>query len=80
MSPTTTSRREKSSGRGAITSSDMRGTEISPDGDGPYIELMAGVYTDNQPDFSFLHPGETRTFSQFWYPIQKIGPAQKAER
>ena len=24
------------------------------DSDGPYIELMAGVYTDNQPDFSFL--------------------------
>jgi len=32
------------------------------DEDGPYIELMSGVYTDNQPDFSFLHPGETRTF------------------
>ena len=24
----------------------------------PYIELMAGVYTDNQPDFAFLAPGE----------------------
>lgn len=48
------------------------------DDDGPYIELMAGVYTDNQPDFSFLAPGETRTFSQYWYPIQEIGPAQKA--
>ncbi len=48
------------------------------DGDGPYIELMAGVYTDNQPDFSFLAPGETKTFSQFWYPIQKIGPVQQA--
>ncbi len=23
----------------------------------PYIEIMAGVYTDNQPDFSFLQPG-----------------------
>jgi tetratricopeptide (TPR) repeat protein len=44
----------------------------------PYIELMAGVYTDNQPDFSFLQPGETKTWSQFWYPIQGIGPAQKA--
>jgi tetratricopeptide (TPR) repeat protein len=44
----------------------------------PYIELMGGVYTDNQPDFSFLHPGETRTWSQYWYPIRKIGPAQKA--
>jgi tetratricopeptide (TPR) repeat protein len=48
------------------------------DTNGPYIELMAGVYTDNQPDFSFLGPGETKTFSQYWYPIQKIGPAQKA--
>jgi hypothetical protein len=48
------------------------------DTDGPYIEIMAGVYTDNQPDFSYLQPGETKTWSQFWYPIQKIGPAQKA--
>ena len=38
------------------------------DADGPYIELMAGVFTDNQPDFSFLAPYETRTFSQWWYP------------
>lgn len=44
----------------------------------PYIELMVGVYTDNQPDFSFLQPGETKQWSQFWYPIQKIGPAQQA--
>ncbi len=44
----------------------------------PYIELMAGVYTDNQPDFSFLQPGESRTWSQFIYPIQKIGAAQQA--
>ena len=43
------------------------------DSDGPYIELMAGVYTDNQPDFSFLAPGETKAFSQFWYPIREIG-------
>ncbi|HTL56079.1 MAG TPA: DUF5107 domain-containing protein [Candidatus Limnocylindrales bacterium] len=45
---------------------------------GPYIEIMAGVYTDNQPDFSFLQPGETKTWSQYWYPIQEIGPAQHA--
>jgi len=48
------------------------------DSDGPYIELMAGVYTDNQPDFSFLAPYETRTFSQYWYPIREIGPARMA--
>jgi len=48
------------------------------DGDGPYIELMAGVFTDNQPDFTFLAPGETKTFTQYWYPIQDIGPVHAA--
>lgn len=41
----------------------------------PYIELMAGAFTDNQPDFSFLMPGETKSWSQYWYPIREIGPA-----
>lgn len=48
------------------------------DQNGPYIELMAGVYTDNQPDFSYLLPYETKTFSQFWWPYQKLGPLQEA--
>jgi tetratricopeptide (TPR) repeat protein len=48
------------------------------DSDGPYVELMAGAYTDNQPDFSWIHPYETKSFSQFWYPIQKIGPVSCA--
>ena len=49
------------------------------DSDGPYVELMAGVYTDNQPDFSFLAPGETKAFSQFWYPIREIGVPDHAD-
>ena len=48
------------------------------DENGPYVELMAGVFTDNQPDFSFLAPYETKTFSQFWWPIQDIGVVQQA--
>jgi len=48
------------------------------DANGPYVELMAGVYTDNQPDFSYLAPYETRAFSQFWWPYQKLGPVQQA--
>jgi tetratricopeptide (TPR) repeat protein len=50
---------------------------LSDDG-APYVELMAGAYTDNQPDFSWLQPYETKTFSQYWYPIQQIGPAKNA--
>lgn len=48
------------------------------DENGPYIELMAGAYTDNQPDFSYLLPYETKTFSQTWWPYQQIGPVQNA--
>ncbi len=53
--------------------------ELTDEG-GPYIELMAGVYTDNQPDFTYLAPYETRTFSHYWWPIQGIGPAHNANR
>lgn len=54
-------------------------TDPRPDGSSPpYIELMAGVFTDNQPDFSFLQPGETRTWSQYWYPIHDIGVPRQA--
>ncbi len=48
------------------------------DGGGPYVELMAGVYTDNQPDFSYLAPYETKTFSQYWWPLKGTGPVQNA--
>ncbi|MFH8252975.1 DUF5107 domain-containing protein [Microbacterium sp. B2969] len=48
------------------------------DGDGPYVELMAGVYTDNQPDFSWILPGETKVFTQYWYPIPAVGAAHQA--
>ncbi|CAI9406511.1 DUF5107 domain-containing protein [Aestuariimicrobium sp. T2.26MG-19.2B] len=50
---------------------------LTDDG-GHYIELMAGVFTNNQPDFSYLQPGETKTFSQLWYPIGELGPVQQA--
>lgn len=43
------------------------------DTDGAYAELMAGSYTDDQPDFTYLAPFETKTFSQFWYPTEGIG-------
>ena len=48
------------------------------DDEAPYIELMAGVFTDNQPDFSFLQPFETKSWSQYWYGISKIGVPNQA--
>lgn len=45
-----------------------------------YIELMTGTFTDNQPDFTYIMPGETKIFTQVWYPIREIGPAANATR
>lgn len=43
------------------------------DEDGPYIELMTGVYTDNQPDFTWLQPYEEKSFKQYFMPYKNIG-------
>ena len=48
------------------------------DEDGPYIELMTGAYSDNQPDYTWLQPYETKTFSMNWYPFRDIGGVKKA--
>ena len=48
------------------------------DEDGPYIELMAGVYTDNQPDFSWLQPYEEKSFKQYFIPYKNIGVVKNA--
>ena len=50
------------------------------DKDGPYIELMCGVYTDNQPDFSWLMPGEEKSFSQYFMPYRDLGVVKNATR
>lgn len=48
------------------------------DEDGPYIELMTGVYTDNQPDFTWLKPFEEKTFKQYFMPYKAVGAVKNA--
>ncbi|MFD2413325.1 DUF5107 domain-containing protein [Paenibacillus rhizoplanae] len=48
------------------------------DEDGPYIELMTGVYTDNQPDFTWLQPYEEKSFTQYFMPYKGIGLVKNA--
>lgn len=50
------------------------------DEDGPYIELMTGVYTDNQPDFSWLMPLEEKSFSQYFMPYHGLGVVKNATK
>ena len=50
------------------------------DEDGPYIELMVGVFTDNQPDFSWISPYEERSFNQYFMPYSELGIVKNATK
>lgn len=50
------------------------------DNDGPYIELMAGVYTENQPDFTWLQPYEEKSFVQYFLPYRELGIVKNATK
>lgn len=43
------------------------------DNSGRYTELMAGFYSDNQPDYSWLQPYETKAGKMVWFPIRDLG-------
>ena len=47
--------------------------KVLTDSDGPYLELMVGCWSDNQPDYSWIAPFETRKVEQFWFPVKGIG-------
>ena len=53
---------------------------ILTDKDGPYLELMVGGYSDNQPDYSWIQPGETKVLEQTWYPLRNMGSVKQATR
>ena len=50
------------------------------DNDGPYIELMAGVFTENQPDFTWLMPYEKKEFTQYFLPYRELGAVKNATK
>lgn len=50
------------------------------DEDGPYIELMTGVFTDNQPDFSWIQPNEVKSFEQYFMHYALIGAVKNATK
>jgi tetratricopeptide (TPR) repeat protein len=54
--------------------------KILTDADGPYLELMVGGYSDNQPDYSWCQPYEVKTLKQYWYPLRGISGVKRANR
>jgi tetratricopeptide (TPR) repeat protein len=52
--------------------------QILTETDGPYIELMVGAFSDNQPDYSWCLPYELKTVKHYWYPIRDLGGVKNA--
>jgi tetratricopeptide (TPR) repeat protein len=51
---------------------------ILTDTDGPYVEIMAGAYSDNQPDYSWIRPYEVKIVKMYWYPLRQIESVKNA--
>jgi tetratricopeptide (TPR) repeat protein len=52
--------------------------KILTDDDGPYLEIMVGAYSDNQPDYSWLQPNEERSFVMSLFPFRGIDGVKNA--
>ena len=50
------------------------------DEDGPYIELMFGSFSDNQPDYSWIQAQETRESSYWFAPLKGVEGIKKVNR
>ena len=62
------------------TPEEMKQWGIDRKGFRPYIELMAGVYTENQPDFTWLMPYEEKMFTQYFMPYRELGVVKEASK
>lgn len=50
------------------------------DDDGPYAELMMGFYSDNQPDYNFVAPFETKYGDMYLYGIKGLKDIKEANQ
>ncbi|MGK9173300.1 DUF5107 domain-containing protein [Yokenella regensburgei] len=50
------------------------------DHNGPYIELMTGIFADNQPDFTWLDAYEEKRFVQYFLPYHSLGMVHNASQ
>lgn len=50
------------------------------DDDGPYAELMMGFYSDNQPDYNFVAPFETKYGTMYLYGIKNLNNMKEVHK
>lgn len=54
--------------------------ETLTDSDGPYVELMTSAYSDNQPDYCWINPHETKEFTAYWYGIRDLNNVNRGNK
>ncbi|RLD32952.1 MAG: hypothetical protein DRI73_06270, partial [Bacteroidetes bacterium] len=54
--------------------------DMLTDEDGPYLELMMGTYSDNQPDYTWNAPGQSRISTMYFYPIKDMDYIKMANK
>jgi tetratricopeptide (TPR) repeat protein len=54
--------------------------QMLTDKDGPYLELMMGAYSDNQPDYSWNDPQSAREVKMYYYPCRNLESIKNANQ
>jgi tetratricopeptide (TPR) repeat protein len=54
--------------------------QMLTDTDGPYLEMMTGLYSDNQPDYSWNNPYGLKNGTMYYYPIKNLTSVKEANK
>ena len=54
--------------------------QMLTDEDGTYLELMMGLFSDNQPDYSWNDPMDVRSGTMLVYPVKNLDHIKNANR
>jgi tetratricopeptide (TPR) repeat protein len=54
--------------------------QMLTDNDGPYLELMMGMYSDNQPDYSWNNPYGIKSGTMYYAPIRNMPSVKNANQ
>lgn len=54
--------------------------QMLTDQDGPYLELMMGSYSDNQPDYSWNNPYSAKCGTFYFYPVKGLNGIKEADK
>jgi tetratricopeptide (TPR) repeat protein len=54
--------------------------QMLTDTDGPYLELMMGLYSDNQPDYSWSSPYDMKDGTMYYYPVKNLTSVKEANK